>query len=85
MPSSDDEMSNGEDSEDDAAPKLANVKMPKNMPDAANGSSSDSDDDKVGFLSNTMSLIKDKDEGESQNHAASSIAADLDKLFGSKF
>lgn len=42
---------------------VGHMVMPRVMPGAADGSDSD-DSDIVGFLSNTMSLIKDKNEDE---------------------
>ena len=65
--------------------EVAKMVIPKVMPTAVDDSSSDDEkDEAAGFLSNTLNLIKEKDNDEVQENSKSAIAADLDSLF-SKF
>ena len=84
LDSSSDDLNPGQNEESDEEPKaVANMVIPKVMP-TVNDDSSDEGEEARSFLANTMSLIKEKDDARKQSKG-SSIAADLDSLFGKHF
>ena len=84
LDSSSDDQNVGQNEESDEEPKaVTNMVIPKVMP-TVNSDSSDEGEEAKSFLANTLSLIKEKGDARKQAKG-SSIAADLDSLFGKHF